>query len=1009
MNSIHKREIEVSPVNASVYACTSSEFLEHALTFHQSERVSMLIVSLFVSESLAQLAKVYSDLLQSSIIKEDYKTFFNNSYDEAIHAAIKLCRHKAYENSRKPTLKKIAFLGDYHFFQKWLHAGLGGDCEFTTGITFYDSIEALLNASLSDEVHSVVVQAEPVTSSDEVKAEKRRLNKLRSVCKKNNIAFGLDESRIELKAQLLLSKQVEPDFILLGESAVDYQAPFGALIMSSEMYKPWDDPQMCFLHSSTFGGNNLILSFAIERLKKAGRLSEALRYKLDQIETDFESRLAATARYINPQGTKLYRLLGLDVNVKSAKRLTLKLNSGEDILDCTGNYGCSLRGHNHDAIATHVLQSHSQDKDYWALLCKKISELTGFNVALPSVSGASAVDNAILAARMANPNKQYIVTFNKNYSGKTLLSMSLSQYASAATWADSTVFAPYSDNVIYVDPHASDAVEQLVKVLSKGNICLVWFEVVQGFDCLPIPQDILDIVDSYRETNGYLVGTDDVLAGVWRTGRFLSYQGKINKPDIVTLAKSLSDMFFPIGMTLLSQSVAASAQQNQPELYNKLASRYVNQLGSHIAYQGLEDLSSRLNESQITQTYAQFRTGLETAISKSKVFSAVRGEGGLIKLVLNQTYFPSAKARKMLFEPVVSNMLITHANLLIFMSRLNMPRDMTESEIAVVTERLKHALEHQISVKRVWINTFKLLFKLCLPLKTPTESNKAFYRGKRILITGATSGIGLSLAMKLSELGAHLVLIGRREFDKKSMNMLRKNTKCLFIQADICDESARKDIYEKTMQQFHGIDIVINNAGMSLRKSVLSMSSVQAHDADRTAQVNYIAAVEMTQLFLAQMIEQGGGQIVNSQSIVTNYPSPMFACYAASKQALKAYMGTLSVENMGNNIRVTDLNLPLVATPMSMATNAYGNDALLSVEQVLPQILDGIRKQKRTVYFDRSASVADKLTSMLPESTERLIGTKYTVDMNRLLGRKNPPFKEAVEKVITKLTCRADR
>ncbi|CAM4418902.1 SDR family NAD(P)-dependent oxidoreductase [Pseudoalteromonas ostreae] len=1008
MNNILELEIGLS-LNKPIYSSTSSEFLDHAQKFHNSERVSMLIVSLFVSESLAQLAKIYSDLLQSSIVKKDYKTFFNNSYDETLHAAIKLCRHKAYVSSRKSTLKKIALLGDYRSFQHWLYIGLGGSCELATGIAFFDTVEELINACNENDLHSVIVQANSVSSGDEVKAEKRRINKLRGICKKNNIAFGLDESMIELKNQLLLAKQIEPDFILLGESAAEYQAPFGALIMSSEMYEPWNDPQLCFLHSSTFGGNNLILSFVIERLKRLGRVSASLIYKLDQIDADFESRLAATAKHINPHGTKLYRLLGLDINVKSAKRLSLKLHNGDTILDCTGNYGCSLRGHNHETIATQVLQLHSPDRDYWSLLCKKIFELTEFDVVLPSVSGASAVDNAVLAARMANPSKQYIVTFNKNYSGKTLLSMSLSQYASAATWADSNVFAPYNDSVIYVDPHANGANEQLTKVLTQGNICLVWFEVIQGFDCLPIPQDVLDIVDLYREANGYLVGTDDVLAGVWRTGNFLSYQGKVKKPDIVTLAKSLSDMFFPIGVTLLSQSVATAAQQHQPELYQTLTSRYINQLGSHIAYQGLDDLSSRLNESQIKQTYTRFRLALEDAISKSKVFSAVVGEGGLIKLVLNQTYFPSAKARKMLFEPVVSNMLIKHANLLIFMSRLNMPRDMTDAEIAIVATRLKHALEYQISVKQVWANTFKLLFKLCMPVKSLAKNDAEFYRGKRILLTGATSGIGLSLAMKLSEYGAHLILIGRREFDKKSMNILRANTECLFIQADICDESARREIYKKTMQHFHGVDIVINNAGMSLRKSVLSMSSVQAQDASRTTQVNYIAAVEMTQLFLAQMIEQGGGQIVNSQSVVTNYPSPMFACYAASKQALKAYMGTLSVENMGNNIKVTDLNLPLIATPMSMATSAYGNDALLSVEQVIPQILEGIRKQKRTVYFNTSAAIADKLTAIMPESTEWLIGTKYTVDMNSLLGRKNPPFKETIEKVITKLTCRADR
>jgi acetylornithine/succinyldiaminopimelate/putrescine aminotransferase/short-subunit dehydrogenase len=1008
VTSLTKFNLEYSAIQNSLYSSASAEFLDHAKKFHASGQVSMLIVTLFVSESLAQLAKIYSDLLQPSIIKQDYKTFFSNSHDEALHAAIKLCRHKAYNKNRKPTSKKIALFGDYKFFHHWLQTGLSLDGDIS--MLFYNDLDEVISACHSNKIDSIIVKASNIASNEEVKIEKRRISALRNICKKNNINFGLDESSIELKMQLLLSKQLESDFTILGESAAEYQAPFGALIMSPTMYSPWDDAQLCFLHSSTFGGNCLILSYIINRMKQLGRLSELLEYKLSKISADFESRLAATTQHVNPQGTRLYHLLGLDINVISAKRLTLNLQNGDDILDCTGNYGCSLRGHNHDDIKNLVLDKHEQDVNYWSSLCNKISELTGFSNVLPSVSGASSVDNAIIVARMANPDKKYIVTFNKNYSGKTLLSMSLSQYASAASEADRTVFAPYDNCILYVDPYASDAIEQLRILLARGNICLVWFEVIQGFDCSVIPQSILDLVESYREKSGYLVGTDDVLAGVWRTGGFLSYQGKMSKPDIVTLAKSLSDMFFPIGLTLLEQSVANAARRFSPEFYQQLESRYINQLGAHVAYQGLTDITFRLSELEIKQTYNKFLLALKDAISDSKVFSTIRGEGGLIKLVLNPTYFPSAKARKMLFEPVVSKLLIEYANLLIFMSRLNMPRDMTDAEIVAVASRLNHALNHEINIKRVWGNTLKLLFKICMPVKKNEFMTDAkYFRGKRILITGATSGIGLSLALKLSELGARLILIGRREFDKKTMDTLTKNTDCLFIQADICDVEARARIFEMTMKHCHGVDILINNAGMSLRKSILSMSSVQAQDAFRTTMVNYIAAAEITQLFLPLMIEQGGGQIVNSQSVVTNYPSPMFASYAASKQALKTYMATLSVENMGNNIKVTDLNLPLVATPMSMATGAYNNDSLLSVAQILPVILEGIRKQKRTVYFAFSAHVADKFTSLIPKSTERLIGIKYTVDMNRLLGRANTPVKETIERIITKLTCRANK
>ena len=196
--------------------------------------------------------------------------------------------------------------------------------------------------------------------------------------------------------------------------------------------------------------------------------------------------------------------------------------------------------------------------------------------------------------------------------------------------------------------------------------------------------------------------------------------------------------------------------------------------------------------------------------------------------------------------------------------------------------------------------------------------------GKNILITGASSGIGERTAYLLSECGAHVILLARTEEKLKGVKetIEAKGGKASYYPCDLTD----MDNIEKTTTQiiadFDHIDVLINNAGRSIRRSVHE-SVNRFHDFERTMDINYFGAVKTILGFLPTMIARKSGQIINISSIGVLANSPRFAAYVASKSALDAFSRCLAAEVKGNNIKVTNIFMPLVRTPMIAPTKLY--------------------------------------------------------------------------------------
>ncbi|MGO2277268.1 MULTISPECIES: SDR family NAD(P)-dependent oxidoreductase [unclassified Psychrobacter] len=197
-------------------------------------------------------------------------------------------------------------------------------------------------------------------------------------------------------------------------------------------------------------------------------------------------------------------------------------------------------------------------------------------------------------------------------------------------------------------------------------------------------------------------------------------------------------------------------------------------------------------------------------------------------------------------------------------------------------------------------------------------------KGKNIIITGASSGIGERTAFLLSECGAHVILLARTA-DK--LKMVKENIETLggaasYYPCDLTNMDEIEKTSEKILADFKHVDVLVNNAGRSIRRSVHE-SVNRFHDFERTMEINYFGAVKIVLGFLPTMIGRQTGQIVNISSIGVLANSPRFSAYVASKAALDAFSRCLAAEVKGDNIKVTNIFMPLVRTPMIAPTKLY--------------------------------------------------------------------------------------
>ena len=244
--------------------------------------------------------------------------------------------------------------------------------------------------------------------------------------------------------------------------------------------------------------------------------------------------------------------------------------------------------------------------------------------------------------------------------------------------------------------------------------------------------------------------------------------------------------------------------------------------------------------------------------------------------------------------------------------------------------------------------------------------------GKRIMVTGASSGIGEATALALGRLGAEVLLVARRE-DELVRVAAAITAEGGTAHVHPCDLTAPESVdllVSAVVSEHGGVDMLVNNAGRSIRRS-LAASYDRMHDFERLIEINYLAPVRLMLGLLPGMVAQGDGHVVNILSWGVQVKAPKFTAYLASKTALDVFSRIAGRELYADGVTFTNIRMPLVRTAMIGPTDTYRRSPALSPEQAAGRVVRAL--QDRPLTIDTTVGrVAEVLNLALPRLSDAI-------------------------------------
>jgi|SRR5579863_8560791 len=255
------------------------------------------------------------------------------------------------------------------------------------------------------------------------------------------------------------------------------------------------------------------------------------------------------------------------------------------------------------------------------------------------------------------------------------------------------------------------------------------------------------------------------------------------------------------------------------------------------------------------------------------------------------------------------------------------------------------------------------------------ESNGEL-RGKVVVITGASMGIGEAIAKIFAQGGASVVMLSRDAGRAEAaLGRIGQTERTLALACDVRNREEIDRVLGLTLHHFQRVDVWINNAGHGLLDSVASVNMTTCRE---TFDTNFFGAVEAMQAVIPVMRQQGSGTIINVSSVAGHLPLPFHAVYSATKFALNAIGKGARIELGGHGINVLTVCPGYVRT--DFGTNALkGKEAKqvrpsqvrgITAERVAKAVLRGYRKQKREVVVPWTMHPVIKLYQLFPGLVE---------------------------------------
>jgi NAD(P)-dependent dehydrogenase (short-subunit alcohol dehydrogenase family) len=222
--------------------------------------------------------------------------------------------------------------------------------------------------------------------------------------------------------------------------------------------------------------------------------------------------------------------------------------------------------------------------------------------------------------------------------------------------------------------------------------------------------------------------------------------------------------------------------------------------------------------------------------------------------------------------------------------------------------------------------------------------------GRRVLVTGASSGIGAATARAAAARGATVLLVARRgaELDAVRDEVRAAGGAADSYACDLTDAAAVERLVARVVEEHGGVDGLVNNAGRSIRRS-LAASYDRVHDVERSMEINFLAPVRLTMGLLPGMVERGEGRVVNVLSWGVQVKAPKFSAYLASKSALDVWSRIAGRELYADGVTFTNIRMSLVRTDMIGPTDTYRRSRAQSPQQAATTIVRALEERPVTV------------------------------------------------------------
>ena len=252
-----------------------------------------------------------------------------------------------------------------------------------------------------------------------------------------------------------------------------------------------------------------------------------------------------------------------------------------------------------------------------------------------------------------------------------------------------------------------------------------------------------------------------------------------------------------------------------------------------------------------------------------------------------------------------------------------------------------------------------------------------FYQNKTILITGASSGIGLEFANQLNEFGAKLIITAR---NKDKLNELAENYQgATVIPGDLSDKTFPSQLYNEIQSKGLDVDILINNAGFGSIGKLLK-SDLETYES--MVQVNITALTQLSHLFITDMAAKGKGGIINVASVAAFQPVPYMNVYSATKAYVKSFSLALHEEYKDKGIVVT------AVCPGYTKTN-FQNAANMSSDAVgIKMLPEDVVRQSLIAHRNGKNLVINGVINKIMAHSNRFLPSFLTLAVTRNLMKK---------------------